>query len=208
MAKDIVPNSLSKPRAMLDGFEVSSKAQTKKEIKAEIEIPDGITVEIKESIVIFKGKAGEVSKKLSNPNIKISKENNKIIIKTIKSTKREVKLVKTFTAHLKNMIKGSSEGCSYVLKVCAKHFPMSVSVKGNEFIVKNFFGEKIPRVLKIKQEANVKVEGDQVIVESANKEIASQVAADIEQLTRRTKYDTRIFQDGIWIINKDGKEIK
>ena len=85
---------------------------------------------------------------------------------------------------------------------------MNVSVKDKEFIVKNFFGEKIPRVMKIKEGADVKVEGDMVIVESPDKEIAGQVAADIEQLVRRTRYDIRIFQDGIWIFEKFGKEIK
>jgi len=54
----------------------------------------------------------------------------------------------------------------------------------------------------------VKVEGDIVIVESPNKELAGQVAADIEQKVRRTKYDNRIFQDGIWIFEKFGKELK
>ncbi len=180
----------------------------KKEIKAEIEIPEGITIEIDGGIVKVKGKAGEVVKKLFNPNIKISKENSKIILKALRYTKREQKLVNTFRAHIKNMLKGANETYSYKLKICSGHFPMNVSVKDRDFIVKNFFGEKIPRVLKIKEGANVKVEGDVVVVESLDKELASQVAADIEQLVRRTKYDTRIFQDGLYIISKGDKEIK
>jgi len=183
-------------------------AKKKKEIKVEIEIPDGVTVEIAGAALKVKGKAGEVSKKLSNPNVVINKEDKKVIIKAKKSTKREEKLVKTFRAHIKNMLKCADSGCKYTLKICSGHFPMSVSVKGNEFVVKNFFGEKIPRILKIKEGATVKVEGDIAIVESADKEIASQVAADIESLTKRTKYDIRIFQDGIWLYDKDGKEIK
>lgn len=178
----------------------------KKEIKAEIEIPEGITVEVGESIKI-KGKAGEITKKLFNPNVKISKEGNKIMFKALKTTKREQKLVNTFKAHIKNMLKGCIEAYTYKLKICSGHFPMNVSVKGNEFVVKNFFGEKIPRVLKIKEGAKVKVEGDVINVESPNKEIAGQVAADIEQLTIRGNYDLRIFQDGIWIFEKCGKEL-
>ncbi|MDP6647875.1 MAG: 50S ribosomal protein L6, partial [Candidatus Woesearchaeota archaeon] len=63
-------------------------------------------------------------------------------------------------------------------------------------------------VLQIKEGATVKVEGDLINVTSTNKETAGQVSADIEQLTRRPGYDKRIFQDGIYIINKDGKELK
>jgi len=182
--------------------------RTKKEIKCEIEIPEGINVEISESIVKVKGKFGEVSKKLFNPNVKVSKDDNKIVLKASKSTKREQKIVNSFRAHLRNMLKSAESGSKYVLKICSGHFPMNISVKDNEFVVKNFFGEKIPRVLKIREGVNVKIEGDLVIIESADKELASQTAANIEQLTRRTAYDLRIFQDGIWIIEKDGEEIK
>jgi large subunit ribosomal protein L6 len=182
-------------------------AKEKREIKVEIEIPEGITIEIGE-LVKVKGKAGEVTKNLSNPNVKISKDGNKIVLKALKSTKREQKIVNTFRAHINNMLKGANETYKYKLKICSGHFPMNVSVKGNEFIVKNFFGEKIPRVLKLNEGANVKVEGDIINVESPDKEIAGQVAASIEQLVKRTNYDTRIFQDGIWIIEKCGNELK
>ena len=85
---------------------------------------------------------------------------------------------------------------------------MNVSVAGGKLVVKNLLGEKVPRVLQLKENTNVKIEGDLVYVTSASKETAGQVSADIEQLTRRPGYDTRIFQDGIYIINKDGKELK
>ena len=183
-------------------------AKAKREIKTEIEIPEGITVEIDGKMVKTKGKAGEVVKKLFNPNIKINKVENKIVIKAIKSTKRERKMVNTFSAHIKNMLQGANETYKYKLKICSGHFPMNVSVKDNEFAVKNYFGEKIPRVMKIKEGGNIKVEGEIITVESPNKEIAGQVAADIEQLIKRTDYDIRIFQDGIWITEKPGKELK
>ena len=54
----------------------------------------------------------------------------------------------------------------------------------------------------------VKVEGSEIIIESTNKELAGQAAADIEQLTRITNKDRRIFQDGIYITEKDGKKIE
>lgn len=180
----------------------------KKEIKVEIEIPEGVTVEIDKGTFKVKGKVGEMEKKLFNPKISLIKEDKKIVIESKKSTKREQKVVNSFKAHINNMLKGSNEGYQYKLKICSGHFPMNVSVKYKEFIVKNFFGEKIPRILTLKENVNVKVEGDIVVVDSVSKELAGQVAADIEKLTRRTQYDTRIFQDGIWIIEKAGKEVK
>ncbi|MBW2988974.1 50S ribosomal protein L6 [Candidatus Woesearchaeota archaeon] len=183
-------------------------AKEKKEIKAEIEIPEGIKAEVAGPLVKVQGKAGEASKKLFNPRISISKEGNKIVLKALRSTKREQKLVNTFRAHIKNMLKGANESYDYRLKICSGHFPMNVSVKGDELIIKNFFGEKIPRILKIKEGADVKVEGDIIIVRSPDKELASQVAADIEQKVQRTKYDRRIFQDGCYITSKGEKTIE
>ena len=183
-------------------------AKVKREIKVVLEIPQGIDVDIVGPIVKVKGKAGEVAKKMSDPNIIIKKESNQFIIMALKKSKRQRKLVETFSAHAKNMFKSSEEGSRYVLKICSGHFPMSVSVKGGEFTVKNFFGEKIPRVMKLKEGAKVAVEGDLITVESPDKYLSSQIAADIEHLTRRTKYDLRVFQDGIWIIEKDGKPLK
>ncbi len=180
----------------------------KKELKVEIEIPEGVNVEVVNGIVKAKGKAGEVSKLLFNPNIKIEVVDKNVNITAIKSTKRERKLVNSYAAHVRNILNGSNEKYIYKLKICSGHFPMSVAVKDNEFIVKNFFGEKIPRIIKIKEGADVKVEGDIINVESPNKEIAGQVAADIEHLTKRANYDSRVFQDGIWITEKAGKKIK
>ncbi len=89
-----------------------------------------------------------------------------------------------------------------------RSFPDERSANKNELVINNFLGEKIPRKLQLKDNVDVKVEGEIITVKSFDKELAGQTAASIEQLTRRTNYDIRIFMDGIWIIEKDGKEIK
>ena len=84
---------------------------------------------------------------------------------------------------------------------------MNVSVSNNNMTIKNFLGEKYPRTLLIKEGVQVKVEGDKIFVESVNKELAGTVASEIEKLTRRPNFDTRIFQDGIFIVEKPGRKI-
>ena len=180
----------------------------KKPLDIEVEIPKGIEVKVGSGMVSVKGPKGEANKRFFLPYIKLDVKEDKVLIKAKRNTKREKKLVGTLRATLKNMFKGSSELHKYSLKICSGHFPMKVEVKGDTLTINNFIGEKFPRKIKLKEGVSVKVEGDMVSVEGIDKGVASQTAADIEQLTRRTNYDTRIFQDGIFITNKDGKEIK
>ena len=85
---------------------------------------------------------------------------------------------------------------------------MNVSISGKEFVIKNFLGEKVPRTLSLQDDVSVKINGQEVIVEGISKERTSHVAAEIEQLTRITNKDLRVFQDGIYITHKDGRAIK
>ncbi len=176
--------------------------------KATIKIPENVSVEIVDDLVIVKGPKGEVKRSLKNPRVKIEVKDSQVIISSKNATKKEKTMIGTFESHIKNMIKGVREGVVYKLKICSGHFPMTVSVEGKNFVVKNFFGERVPRVLKLKEGVNVKVEGDFVIVDGADIELVSQTSADIEQLCRITNRDRRIFQDGIYIIDKDGQQIE
>ena len=188
--------------------EKKSKQSKKKDLIAEIKIPEGLSINVDKGALTLKGPKGEVKKNFSDKKITVESKNDSIILKAGKFSKVKKKLIRSYAAHIRNMIKGSLEGHRYMLKICSGHFPMNVSINKNELTVKNFLGEKVPRVLRLKEGAAVKVEGDKISVEGASKETAGQISADIEQLTRRTRYDLRIFQDGIYIINKDGKEVR
>jgi len=182
-----------------------TKENKNKGLSIEIKLPEKTTAQLGGNMLTLKGPKGEVKRNFSDKKVKVENKEGTIMVRAPKYNKVNKKLVKSSVAHIKNMIKGSLDGFKYTLKICAGHFPMNVSISNNELIVKNFLGEKVPRTLKLKTGAAVKVEGDNIIVESTDKEIAGQVSADIETLTRRTKYDNRIFQDGIWIIMKDDK---
>ena len=184
------------------------RSKTKEKISTELDLPDDASVHLNGSNLIAKGPKGEVKKDIKKYNISVKVDSKKIIFESGKATKENKKMLGTLTAQVKNMLKGVMQNHTYILKICSGHFPMNVSTDGNKLSVKNFLGEKVPRVLELKEGATVKVESPLIYVISSNKEIAGQVSADIEQLTRRKVLDKRIFQDGIYIINKDGKELK
>ncbi|MEK6827985.1 MAG: 50S ribosomal protein L6 [Nanoarchaeota archaeon] len=185
-----------------------AKSSRKEKITKDIDLHDNVSASINGKMLLIKGPKGEVNREIKQRNISIRIDNKKIILESKSGKKEDKKTIGSLVAHIKNMVKGSSQSHVYTLKICSGHFPMNVSISNNKLVVKNFLGEKVPRVLYLKAGADVKIEGDLIYVASANKEIAGQVSADIEQLTRRPGYDTRIFQDGCYIISKDGKELK
>jgi large subunit ribosomal protein L6 len=139
--------------------------------------------------------------------ITMAKEGDNIIIKADNATKKEKRLVKTIKSHIKNMIKGLKEPWIYKLEVCFSHFPISVAIANKQLVIKNFFGERNPRYVKLLDGVDVEIKGNIIEVRSHDKELAGRQAALIEQATRITDKDRRIFQDGIWIIEKAGKPI-
>jgi len=189
-----------------------AKKEQQKSIEKEIQIPEGIQIEIAEGIVKVKGEKGEDTRKIVTKRIVAEAKEGKVTIKpnpkVKKPSKTEKKLINTLQAHINNMIKGVTEGYEYKLKICSSHFPMSVNLKGDTVEVTNFIGEKTPRTTKIKQGSEVKIDGDLITVTSINKETAGQTAAEIEKLTKRARFDRRIFMDGIYIIEKAGVPIK
>ncbi|MFP4111638.1 MAG: 50S ribosomal protein L6 [Candidatus Woesearchaeota archaeon] len=179
----------------------------KNEINAEIEIPENIDISVEKDVVKVEGPNGSVERKLASPKIEIKVDGKKIMMDVKNASKREKTLIGTFKAHINNMLKGVESGHEYKLKICSSHFPMNVSVNNGELIIKNYLGENNPRKVKIKSGVDVKVDGTEITVKSIDVELAGQVAADIESATRITNRDRRIFQDGIFIIEKRGKKI-
>ena len=172
-----------------------------------VALPNGITATLADGIMTVKGPKGEVSRAMRDPLLSVKVAGNNVVIACAKGTKRQKRVINSFVAHLNNMITGVQQPYQYRLKICSGHFPMNVSVSGEQLIIKNFLGEKSPRTLKLKKGVSVKVEGDQIVIESPDKELAGQAASDIELLTAKRNRDLRVFQDGIYLIEKAGKKI-
>ena len=173
----------------------------------EMEIPEGTSAKFEgTALVVSKGKA-MVKRDFHDPRLQLKVEGNKIVLQAAKVTRKEKMQIGTFVAHIKNMLKGVNDPYVYKLRICSGHFPMNIAVSGKTITVKNFVGEKIPRVMIIKDGVDVKMEGTDIIVSSPDKELAGMTAGAIELICRRPGFDPRIFQQGIYIIEKCGKSM-
>lgn len=174
------------------------------EIIKSIDIPEGVTVTVHDRTVSAKGPNGELSRTFPISRIQMAMGGNQIKLRCVSPKKREKALFGTFRAHVSNMIIGVTTGFEYNMKIVYAHFPVKASVKGSEFVIENFLGEKHPRRADIVGETKVVVKGDDVTLTGPNKEHVGQTAANIEQATKIKGYDPRVFQDGIYITQKGG----
>jgi len=178
----------------------------KQDLEKEMSLLDGATATLSGDKLTIKGKKGEITRRVPT-QLHLKIDGDKLSLSSKKATRREKKLLFTYAAHIKNMVKGATQGFVYKLKICSGHFPMKVACKGSTFSVTNFLGEKIPRKMPVPTGAKITVAGSDITVEASDIEVAGRTASNIEQLTRICDKDRRIFQDGIYITDKAGRKV-
>ncbi|MEM5793264.1 MAG: 50S ribosomal protein L6 [Candidatus Aenigmatarchaeota archaeon] len=173
-------------------------------MEREFQIPEGVNVEVEGKTVKVSGKNGQLTRTFKYfYDIKITKENGKVKVSCGDEKRKAKAMVGTIIAHLKNMSKGVSKGYKYKMKIVYSHFPMSVKVDGDKVLINNFIGEKSPRIAKIVGKTKVEVIGQDIILSGIDKEEVGQTMGNIEQACRITKFDRRIFQDGIYFVGEE-----
>jgi large subunit ribosomal protein L6 len=173
--------------------------------RREIQVPDEVTAEVDHLDLTVEGPNGTVSRRLWFPDVTTSVEDGAVVIESDSEDAKTKSTLGTFKSHVENMFHGVTEGWEYRMEVHYSHFPMQVSVEGDEVVIQNFLGEKAARRAPVRGDTQVQVDGETVTLEGPDKEAVGQTAADIEQLTRVTDKDTRVFQDGVYITEKPSK---
>jgi len=175
------------------------------ETKRTINIPEGVNVNIDNLKVTVSGQLGQIQRDMWYPGIAIKKAESDIVVETGKERREQLAMLGTFESHLKNMITGVSKGYEYKMKIVYAHFPIQVKTEGNKVIIGNFLGEKKARKASIMGSARVTIKGDQVVVNGINKEEVGQTVANIQSATKIRRFDPRVFQDGIYLVERSGR---
>lgn len=178
----------------------------RKDIMFELEVPEGIEMNVKGQEVTMKKGANEL-KRIIGRRIKVVKDGNKVAISAKHSGKDERREFGSAKSHLKNMVEGLIDGYEYELEICNVHFPMTLTFDKakTEFVVKNQLGEKAPRIVKASKKVEVEIKAPYVKLKSYDIDAVGQAAANLEKLTRIRNRDRNKFQDGIFITKKPGR---
>src|SRR5947199_4556930 len=169
-----------------------------------VSIPDHVSVQVERRTVKVKGQLGSLQEGLSHLPVSINVDDNKVRLETTWPRKREIGMLGTAAAHVRNMLKGVTQGYRYELRTVYAHFPVTVKVdeKAKVLKIENFTGEKTPRYAKIVEGVKVDVKGEDISVEGIDLKSVSQTAANIQDSTKIKKKDLRVFLDGIYVSGK------
>lgn len=180
----------------------------KQKLSEQIAIPEGTHCEVKNHSLICKKGAVELVMLMAFPEITAKVENNHVVFSCESGNKNIYKTIKSLIAHTRNLFSGVNKEYVYKLEACNVHFPMTFKIENGKFIVNNFLGEKKPRITDIMPNVKVDVKAQKITVSSHDKRAAGQTAANLEKVTKIRNRDRRVFQDGIYIVEKPigGKE--
>lgn len=177
---------------------------TERATDATIELPAGVELTLRERTLTAQGPLGRVSRPFPADFLRLHGTHGTVRLElTVPPNRRASRaLLGTWAAHLANLGAGLTRGVEAKLKVVAAHFPMKVAVKGTELVIENFLGEKHPRSTRLIAGTTAVVDGEFVTVTGHDVEQVGQSAANIERATRIRDYDPRVFQDGIYLVER------
>ena len=170
-----------------------------------LQTPDEVSAEVDHLDLTVEGPNGSVTRRLWYPDVSVDVDGGEVVIESDADDAKTMSTLGTFESHVRNMFHGVTEGWEYEMEVFYSHFPMDVAVENGEVVIENFLGERAPRRAPIHGDTDVSVDGEIVTLSGPDIEAVGQTAADIEQLTRVTDKDVRVFQDGVYITQKPNR---
>ncbi|MBS3098966.1 50S ribosomal protein L6 [Candidatus Pacearchaeota archaeon] len=177
----------------------------KKKLQQSIQIPEGVSCKCENKILTCRKDSTELKRKVDLPQIEIKIEGKQISLTCKKGNKNDYKIIKAFTAHIANMFRGLEKKFVYHLESVNVHFPMTLKAEKGTLAISNFLGEKVPRYAKILSNVEVEIKGQSITISSHDREAAGQTAANFEKATKIRRKDRRIYQDGIYIVEKPAR---
>jgi large subunit ribosomal protein L6 len=169
-----------------------------------VPLPAGVTIKLDGSELTVKGPKGTSRRKFPGEAVSVSIGTGKaeLVLKLPPNRRQAQALLHTWESHLKNLVAGVTVGFEAKMKAVAAHFPMKVSVKDSTLVIENFLGEKHPRTAPLVPGVEAAVDGDFVLLNGNDVEQVGQSCANIERATKIRNYDPRVFQDGIYIVER------
>jgi large subunit ribosomal protein L6 len=171
--------------------------------KQPIELPDGVSVTVSGGNVTVKGKNGELSQSV-HPDVNIAVEENVVTVTVNNPTvKAERSLWGTFTALLKNMVTGVTDGFEKKLEIQGVGYKWKVS--GKKLNIEAGYSHTVD--LDIPEGLEAKVDDGVLVVTGADKQQVGEFSANVRKVREPEPYKgTGIRYQDEYIARKAGKQ--
>lgn len=156
--------------------------------KAPIELPAGVTVQIKDNVVSIKGPKGELSQEI-NPALTVKQEEGHILVERPDDSRENRAQHGLYRALIHNMVVGVSEGYKKEMELVGVGYRATATGQVLELALgfSHAIYIKLPKEIKLeaKSERN---KNPLIILESADKQLLGQVCAKIRSLRKPEPY--------------------
>ena len=156
--------------------------------KSPIEIPAGVTVQVKDNVVTVKGPKGELSQEI-NPDITVKIDGNVLEVERPDDQREHRALHGLYRALIHNMVVGVSEGYKKEMELVGVGYRATATGQVLELSLgySHAIYIKLPKEIKVeaKTERN---KNPLIILESFDKQLLGQVCAKIRSLRKPEPY--------------------
>jgi large subunit ribosomal protein L6 len=168
-----------------------------------VEVPSGVEVAVKGSIVSAKGKLGTLEYVATN-DVQLALEDGKIVVKPMNNSKRARSMWGTARSRVQSIVTGVAEGFKKDLAINGVGF--RAAVQGSDLVLQLGYSHDV--IYPIPAGIEIKCEKPTAItITGADKQQVGQVAAEIRGFRKPEPYKGKgIKYDGEIIRRKEGKK--
>ena len=171
--------------------------------KNPVEVPSGVEVAVKGSIVSAKGKMGTLEY-VATKDVQLTLEDGKIVVKPVNNSKRARSMWGTARSRVQSIVTGVAEGFKKYLAINGVGY--RAAVQGSDLVLQLGYSHDV--IYPIPAGIEIKCEKPTAItISGADKQKVGQVAAEIRGFRKPEPYKGKgIKYDGEIIRRKEGKK--
>ena len=169
--------------------------------KLPLTIPSGVTITIEDGVLTVKGPKATLSRAVRN-DVTFSIEDNVLTVHPGTTTLAKA-LWGTYAAHVRNMVKGVTDGFEKILEIEGVGY--RGEVKGNTISMNLGFSH--PVIIEIPEGITAEIVKGVITLKGADLEALNQFAANVRKVKKPEPYKGKgIRYRGEFIIRKQGKK--
>lgn len=171
--------------------------------KQPIAILPGVTVSFEHQELTVKGPKGQLSRRIEDRLIGVEISDKEVTLTQRKKNLESDALWGTYASHIRNMVKGVTEGFSKKLEIEGVGY--RAQMQGENLVLSLGFSHPIE--VKPKEGIKFQVEKNAIFVSGIDKETVGEVAANIRSFRKPEPYKGKgIHYEGEFIRRKAGKK--